>query len=80
MSLTNKQKEQIRYMVSCNPSIENMGRTALLSDEDVVAELAEFISVKIPQLQEDLQYSQDNIGYAESRIVDISSKINLLSE
>lgn len=74
--LTDKQRQQIRIMVSHNPTIGNMARVANLSDVEVLAELDSF---KITELEQ-LQQNKINMLQENSSITDRLNKINELIE
>lgn len=78
MSLTEIQKRQIRYMVSCNPTTDNMERIAALSDIDVLAELEGFKIHTIPLLQQQLTDINEEYSNNISHLNSIDNLIQLL--
>lgn len=78
MSLTDTQKEQIRFMVSFNPTPENMARIGSLTDEEVLAEITAFKAERLPLLKQEKDYTLQELDGATTRLNLIKSKIELL--
>jgi hypothetical protein len=78
MSLTDIQKQQIRLMVSCNPTVANMERIAGLNDEAVLAELETFKTNKLVQLAQEKTVVENEVTNCTSRLSAINDKITLL--
>lgn len=80
MALSDKQKKQIRYMVSCNPTIENMERISLMNDSDVLFELEIFINSKLESLREEKTQTEHQLNNSTFLLENISNNISLLED
>lgn len=79
MSLTDTQKSQIRYMVSCNPTVENMSRIGALTDGEVLSELETFKVERLPLLEQEKQNIQNEAQSCAKRLSDIENFTALLN-
>lgn len=77
--LTDKQKHQIRLMVSSNPTVENMERVALLSDNEVLAELDVFISDKLTKINEEETMLTNDIAFLTDKLANLQEVKSILS-
>ncbi len=79
MSLTDVQKSKIRYMTSCNPTIENMSRIASLSDEEVLIEVDNFVTTRLPLLRQEKAAIEQEIQDCTVRLNTLNELIDLLN-
>ena len=80
MSLTDIQKSKIRYMTSCNPTIENMARVAELSDEEVLIEVNNFVATRLPLLQQEKNSIEQLLNENINNLEQINLLLNLLEQ
>ena len=78
MNLTQAQLNQIRYYVSCNPTILNMERVGRLSDEEILSELESFKETKLEQLYREQEQVNLEINSNTIRLANINKFIELL--
>jgi hypothetical protein len=76
--LTEIEKRQIRYMVSCNPTIENMERIGSLTDTEVLAELEVFKSNELFNIEQQINETNQTLDYVNTRMEVLENKKQIL--
>lgn len=80
MALTDTQKAQIRFMVSQNPTIDNMERIAGLTDKAVLEEVETFKSTICPRLEQEKAMLEQQAANTQIILANTNTLIELMAQ